>query len=146
MNKKLQGCIVAFSSFAFLLSLAFGLYGCSAATGGCSASVNPSLEVFVTDAATGQPVAETATVTAIDGSFTETLPASIGTINPDGSQTLTGFSGPLERVGIYTVRVTRPGYADAEKTSVRVTKGPCHVRTQTVAIALTPITKSQVAQ
>ena len=127
-------CLIA---FAFL---SFGLCGCSA--GGevvCTASVDPSLVVYVNDAATGLPAAANATVTVTDGSYTATLPASLSNLAPDGSEIPTGFSGPYERAGTYTVRVVRPGYADAERTGIRVTKGKCHVSTQTLTIALTPL-------
>ena len=128
---KVAAC-TALSAVSLLL-LSPVLSGC-AGGGGCGASVNPALNVYVTDAATGIPAARGATVTATDGGFTEILGPGVST--PGDPPMLLSFMGGLGRPGNYTVRITKDGYNSVERT-VRATKGPCTVNTQTLNIALT---------
>jgi hypothetical protein len=95
----------------------------------CAAYAVAGLGVSVLDAATGSPVCD-ATVTAIDGAYSEQL-----------SGAACSFSGAYERPGSYLIRATRPGFRPSEVRGVRVVMGAgeCpHVEQTRVTIHLTP--------
>jgi hypothetical protein len=74
----------------------------------------------------GEPVCD-ATVTATDGSYSETLRL--------GSDCT--YTGAVERPGTYVVAATAAA-GTAMVTGVRVGSDPCHVRIEDVTITLTP--------
>ena len=108
-------------TFIGVCGLGLGLVGCDDPTEPviCTAIAVDAIVVTVVDGATGQRICD-ATVTAVEGSFSEVL-------RPFPAGTECTYSGPTERSGNYEVRVTRPGYAAATTTNVRVTADECHV-------------------
>jgi hypothetical protein len=97
----------------------------------CTAVAIDALTVTVVDAATGRRLCD-ATVTVIDGSFTEDLRA-FGTSPSDCS-----YSGATERAGRYEVRASRSGYAPAVARDVRVDADECHVIPVMLSLSLVP--------
>lgn len=95
----------------------------------CAAYAAAGLGVSVLDAATGSPVCD-ATVTAIDGAYSEQLFGAA-----------CSFSGAYERPGSYVIRATRQGFRPNEAHGVPVVMGggECpHVEQTRVTIHLTP--------
>jgi hypothetical protein len=99
-------------------------------SGVCTTIAAAGLSVHVTDAVTAQPLCD-ATVTAVDGSYTERL-----------FQTSCGYHvGAFERPGTYVVQAERPGFAPKAVPGVQVVMetGRCpHVREVQLEIALSP--------
>jgi hypothetical protein len=126
-----------------LVGSAVLLSGCGATDEGfgCAAVALPAIEVTVVDAQTGAYAAKGAVGTVQDGSFTAPLQVIgwLGPPVPGGAQIPTTLGGPYERAGTYTVRVEKPGYATWERSSVRVTKGPCNVNTVRLQADLQPL-------
>jgi hypothetical protein len=96
----------------------------------CTAIAVDAIVVTVVDSVSGQRVCD-ATVTAVDGSFSEVL-------RPFPAGTECTYSGPTERPGPYEVRVTRSGYALATMTNVRVGADECHVIPVKLTVPLRP--------
>ncbi len=99
----------------------------------CPAYAAAGLAVSVSNASNGQPICD-ATVTAIDGAYSEQL-----------FGVACNFTGAVERPGTYVVRATRHGFAPHELESVRVVMGggECpHVQETRVTIGLTPDDRS----
>jgi hypothetical protein len=94
----------------------------------CTAIAVDAINVTVTDAASGQRICD-ATVTASDGGFREQLRVLGGPAD-------CVYSGPTERAGRYEVQVSRPGYATASASGVRVDADECHVIPVRVAVPL----------
>ncbi len=109
---------------ALFFSLASGLAACGGLVKSCTMVAASGLNVTVVDDATGQPICD-ATVTAADGSFTETL-----------EETGCSFGGARERPGTYTVSAAKAGYTTASQSGVVVTADECHVRPVTVTLRL----------
>jgi hypothetical protein len=107
--------------FVGVFSVSLCLAGCDQPTEPrvCTAIAVDALVVTVVDSASGQRLCD-ATVTVIDGAFTQEL-------RPFPAVTECTYSGPTERAGQYEVRVTRSGYVPATMTNVRVTADECHV-------------------
>jgi hypothetical protein len=105
-----------------------GLLGCGGTPGlGCTDLYAYGLTVTVKDAATMQPICD-ATVTATDGSYSETLQAGgLGC----------SFVGAGERAGTYTVSAAKSGYVTAAQNGIVVTADTCHVHGVMVALSLT---------
>jgi len=85
----------------------------------CTLQFVYGLAVTVKDAATGQNVCD-AQVTAVSGSFRETLPTSPPSAN-------CGYAGAGERAGVYEVSASKPGYLPATASNIRVDANECHV-------------------
>ena len=85
----------------------------------CTAVAVQALNVTILDATSRQRICD-ATVVAVDGSFLATLPSF-------GSEADCVYAGPTERPGVYEVRVSKPGYAPATVSNVRVAEDECHV-------------------
>jgi len=118
-----------------------GVSGCSGfGIGGCKTYAAPGLSIAIVDATSGKPIASNATVQISEGSFVETLTIPGDTAN-DGFHA----SGAHERIGTYTVRVTKPGYVTWVRNDVRVQSGGCHVRTTELTASLQRQTQSTVA-
>jgi hypothetical protein len=98
------------------------LSGCS-----CDAAAAWGLSVTVMDAATGGRVCD-ATVTATDGSYSETLTGF-------GDSSTCEYFGAIERVGTYDVQVASGGRT-ASAANVVVTSGTCHVSRKAVTVTL----------
>jgi len=95
----------------------------------CPTVAASGLSVDVTNDATGQPLCE-ATVTAIEGSYSETLVAN-------GCR----YFGAWERPGTYAVRVAATGFASKTIADVRVEmgSGQCpHVQETQLSVSLAP--------
>lgn len=86
----------------------------------CTLEVRPGIVVEVRDGFTGDPLADSATLTLRDGTYVETVKESF-----DG---LT-LAGAHERAGTYDVRVDRSGYVPWRTAGVEVAAGICHVET-----------------
>jgi hypothetical protein len=123
-----------------LLSSALCLAGCGAGGYGCSASVERAIEVDVLDAVTGRPIADGASGTLRDGSFSEAMPIVRWKTGASPEMLIpVALGGANERQGTYTVRVEREGYSPWEARNVRVDRGPCHVNTRRLEARLQPL-------
>jgi len=92
------------------------------------------IHVTVVDAATSQPLSG-ATVTLVDGSYTENLFLGSAT------NASVGMYGALERAGVYSVTVAAAGYQTWSQNSVVVRRaGSCNsIQPTTVSARLTRI-------
>jgi hypothetical protein len=114
---------------AVLLLLAVGPSSCDWPGTPCPAMATAALTVTVANAANGQPICD-ATVTATDGTYSETLRVFGCT-----------YTGAFERPGTYVVRAVREGFAPAEHGPVSVARNDDACRTlegARVTLALTP--------
>lgn len=99
---------------ALLLAAGCSDYGPNAA---CAAVRSIAIEVNVTDSITGLARADSATGLVQSGSYTDSL-------LPYGSTPNLLFAG--DRLGTYSVTVSRPGYATWSRTGIAVTnRGAC---------------------
>jgi hypothetical protein len=106
--------------------------GCSGAVTECSALYAYGLAVTVIDEATGAPIC-TATVTASDGAYHETLRLEqLGA--PDGGVECL-YPGAGERAGTYDVAAQVDG-RQKTVTGVAVSHDDCHVLTRQLRIGL----------
>ena len=94
--------------------LSLSLVATAACGGDCTTILVPGIVVFLNDDLSN------VTVTATEGSFTETV-----NVNPGASTA----SLVYERAGTYHVEVTAPGYAPWTMSNVRVEEDDCHVIT-----------------
>ena len=103
-------------------SVVLGVAGCESPADPviCTTIAVQAITLTVLDGVSGQRVCD-ATVTVVDGSFSQVLPPFPGSA-PDCT-----YSGPTERAGTYEVRVSRAGYQPATERNVRVTADECHV-------------------
>jgi hypothetical protein len=116
----------------FLTSVFF-INGCDSLIGTvCTDEAVSGLAVQVRDSLTGLPAGFGATVTARDGTYSETLEFA-GIIDS------TTFFGAFERPGRYTIDVTRAGYTPWQRSNVVVASGRCHVIPVTVQAKLQPL-------
>ena len=106
------------------LALAALAISCSAGSGNCTDIAEAGLTVYVLDQTTGAPICN-ATVTATDGTYTETLQQ---TSPASGCY----YAGAYERAGTYDVTVAAPGYATSSQSGIVVPSGVCHVQGQTL--------------
>jgi hypothetical protein len=114
-----------------LSAVAAGLMGCTAddGPGVCTAVAKAGLTVSVTNAATAGAICD-ATVTAIDGGYSEVLVSASCT-----------SVGAFERPGTYVVRVAHSGFVAQEIRQVTVVmgSGKCpHVQEVRLAVSLSP--------
>ena len=126
-------------SWAAILAAAGVLTGCRDPLGQpvCTASWDPGVVVEMRDARTGAPIADAARGSVRDGAYVDSL-RPYGSLGP-APGTLYSRSAAHERVGIYSVEVLRDGYLPWTAEGVRVTRGVCHVRTQTLRADMTPV-------
>lgn len=94
----------------------------------CTQEVVPGLRIAVLDATNGQPLVENVEVRAVDGTYQETLEFLPGLEHP--------FSGADERMGTYTLTVSKPGYQTYTSPPIVVTRDVCHVITQSLTVNL----------
>ena len=101
----------------------------------CTLSVDPALVVYITDSATARPLAGAALGVVRDGTFLDSLRPRLFA----ESGVMLARAGANERPGTYRVSLTLPGYRAWTSASVMVTRGVCHVNTQTLQARLQPV-------
>ena len=99
----------------------------------CTTDARPGLSVSVVDSVTGALVCA-ATVTATDGSYSETLRTLDPLSSADGG-TQCVFFGAGERAGTYTVDATAEG-RESRVTGIEVTRNDCHVIPREITLKL----------
>jgi hypothetical protein len=97
----------------------------------CTQEAKAGLNITVKDAVTNEFLSSGVTVVAQDGSYTETLEAFPQSDIPV-------FIGAWERVGTYTVTVSKEGYQTFTSEPIVVTADICHVIPQQVTVELQP--------
>jgi hypothetical protein len=112
---------------ALVLGALAMLPACAEKSGSCGTTDGLAISGLSVTVRNGNGPVCDATVTATDGSYSETLRR-----NSDCS-----YNGATERPGTYSVTATA-GSATATVTGVRVGGDPCHVSTETVTIDLAP--------
>ena len=104
--------------------LASASTGCTSTQ--CAGNEVAGLSVEVTDMTNNAPIV-TATVTATDGSYTETL------MTLDNGD----YVGAFDRAGTYMLAISAPGYIAQTAGPITVmSDGTCHVTTQTVNVPM----------
>lgn len=98
----------------------------------CTQEAKAGLNITVKDAVTSEVLSTGVTVIAQDGDYTETLEAFTG----DNETTI--FIGAWERVGTYTVTVSKVGYQTYTSELIIVTADVCHVIPQLITVNLQP--------
>ncbi len=117
----------------FLLGILIGFWACNNDDDQtqdpvfCTEELRAGLEITVKDAANSMFLTEGVTVIAKDNEYSETLESFTG------SNT---FVGAYERVGTYTIIVSKDGFATKTSDPVIVDKDRCHVITETVEVLL----------
>lgn len=87
----------------------------------CTTDFRWGIEVRIFDADTGAPLADSATLTLRDGSWTEVVDAPVWVPSDEL------LMGAGERGGTYDVTVERPRYQAWSRSGVRVEEDECHV-------------------
>lgn len=95
----------------------------------CTEEFVYGLHVNVKDAVTNAVLQDGVLVKAVDGTYSETL---------EIVENVPTFIGAGERVGAYTVTVSKDGYQTYTSPVVTVRGDQCHVLTQTLNVALQP--------
>jgi hypothetical protein len=98
-----------------LLALVMASAACEDKRDCGEAPCGPSIALVVTDALSGQPLADSAFAYARDGDYVDTLDAV-------GDRTLEGV---VCRPGVFEVHLERPGYQSWDTSGVDVADGPC---------------------
>jgi hypothetical protein len=100
------------------------------ASGGCSASLQPAIEVEIRDARTSVPLAGLARGIVRDGAYVDSLmPAAF--LSPDDvAGSMISRQAALERPGTYMVLIERVGYRPWVAVGVQVDGSACHVKTR----------------
>ena len=106
-----------------LVALVFAANGCAQ---GCDLVLKAGIAVTIVDGATGNPILGEVTVTATEGSYSET-------VTPVQGLALLAS----ERPGTYRVEVQAAGYQPWVMPSVGVTRDDCHVETVQLTALLT---------
>ncbi len=114
---------------ALVSTLAVAATGC-----GCDAILKLGIVVTIIDGATGNPFYGDVTVTATEGSYTDTASPPAHPPNPRIVALVP------ERRGTYRVEVQAPGYVTWVATNVRVIHDGCHVVTVELTAELQPAT------
>jgi hypothetical protein len=91
----------------------------------CTTSIEPGVVVEIRDAVDANPLADHATGTVRDGTYTDALRPYAST----GEGVLLSRAAADERAGTYVVEVSHPGYITWEQSGVQVTENACHVDT-----------------
>lgn len=102
---------------------------CGAPNAECTDEAVAGITAYVIDSTSGDPICD-ATVTLVDGSYTETARE----ISPDSGNCY--YAGAFERAGTYDVNVSAPNKNDVTDANVVVSQGACHVLPQTVTIEM----------
>lgn len=126
----MSGSIVRSLSI-LLLAAAVVAAGCRVESFACTAHIQPAIIVTIIDSATGEPRAESASGVARDGTFTDSLRP-----HAFNGTAMTSRQAAGERPGNYTVTIVAPGYRDWQAAGLRVSRGDCHVQTNSVEARL----------
>jgi len=94
----------------------------------CTQQFVYGLNVVVLDATTGNPIFQDIEIKAVDGSYQEVLQLIPGLEY--------SFAGAGERVGTYTITVTKAGYQTYVSSPIVVTRDNCHVIPQSLTVTL----------
>ena len=97
----------------------------------CTQEFVYGLHVTVFDASSSLPLAEGIQVKALDGIYQENL------FNFSGQENT--FYGAGERIGIYTITVSKEGYQTYTSSPITVTRNVCHVIPQSLTVNLQPL-------
>lgn len=116
-----------------LATLAYS--GCRLGPETCDTGVEPAIDVVITDALTGAPLADNAVGLAEAGTFVDSLQPHRG----DGSGQLISRATTRTPPGTYTVRVTHEGYEPWVLANVRVRAGSCGMQTRLLTAELQPL-------
>jgi hypothetical protein len=116
-----------------VLLLVVSLGGCKRTTEPglvvCDLNAVPGIVVDIYDAVSGVPVADSASGTVVDGTYSDSLrPHAFDS----SSMVLVARAAAYERAGTYLVSVQRAGYQQWTRSAVQVTKNVCHVNTVTL--------------
>jgi hypothetical protein len=96
----------------------------------CTTEAKAGLNVTVINSQTNVPIVEDVVIIAQDGSYQETLEYF-----PGGEFV---FSGAYERMGTYTITVTKTGFQTFTSQAITVTRDECHVIPQQITVNLIP--------
>ncbi len=96
----------------------------------CTEEARAGLNITVKDSETNASLNDGVTVIATDGTYTEALESFVSD-EPV-------FSGAYERVGNYTITVSKSGYITQTSEMITVTADVCHVIPQQRTIYLQP--------
>ena len=94
----------------------------------CTTEFVYGLNVTVIDSQTEQPITDGVIVTAVDGSYSETLVAFPGNENV--------FVGAGERPGTYIITVAKDGYTTFTSNPLVVAANVCHVTPVQITVSL----------
>lgn len=97
----------------------------------CTQEAKAGLNISVKDAVTQDLLSLGVTVIIQDGLYNETLEEFIG-------EDFSFFMGAWERVGTYTVTVSKEGYQTFTSEPIVVTADVCHVIPQQITVDLQP--------
>ncbi|MFM2212945.1 MAG: hypothetical protein RL427_208 [Bacteroidota bacterium] len=86
------------------------------------------LNIIVLDATTGNPIFQDIEVKAVDGTYQEILQLVPGLEY--------AFAGAGERIGTYTITVTKEGFQTYTSGPITVTRDDCHVIPQSLTVNL----------
>jgi hypothetical protein len=94
----------------------------------CTQQFVYGLNIIVLDAATGNPIFQDIEVKAVDGEYQEILELVPGLEY--------AFAGAGERIGTYTITVTKEGFQTYTSAPITVTRDVCHVIPQSLTVNL----------
>jgi hypothetical protein len=94
----------------------------------CTQQFVYGLNIIVLDATTGNPIFQDIEVKAVDGTHEELLELVPGLEY--------AFAGAGERIGSYTITVTKASYQTYTSDPITVTRDDCHVIPQSLTINL----------
>lgn len=94
----------------------------------CTQQFVYGLNIIVLDATTGNPIFQDIEVKAVDGTYEELLGLVPGLEY--------AFAGAGERVGTYTITVTKAGFQTYTSAPITVTSDVCHVIPQSLTVTL----------
>lgn len=113
------------SARVFLCAAALAACSAPGTNTNCTDIAVAGLTVDVFDQVSGASICD-ATVTATDGSYSETLQVT------PGAGSSCSYAGAYERAGTYDVTVVAPGHATNTQSGIVVPQGVCHVAGQTL--------------
>lgn len=97
----------------------------------CTQEAKAGLNITVKDAVNGEFLSTGVTVIAQDGSYSETLEQFT-------NEEIPVFIGAWERIGTYTITVSKEGYQTFTSEPIVVTADVCHVIPQQINVDLQP--------